>query len=47
VKVKDGKLFVPKGPGLGTDVNLDVLKRLQPDGTQEISMQARVRRWNA
>ena len=49
VKVKDGKLYVPTGPGLGTDINMDVLKRLQPSGTgtHEIAMQARVRRWNA
>jgi D-galactarolactone cycloisomerase len=38
---------VPTGPGLGTDLNMDVLKRLQPSGTHEIAMQARVRRWNA
>jgi D-galactarolactone cycloisomerase len=45
VKVKDGRLYVPTGPGLG--LNMDVLKRLHPSGTHEIAMQARVRRWNA
>lgn len=46
VKVKNGQLHVPTGPGLGTDINMDVLKRLKAGGNQEISMQARVRRWN-
>lgn len=46
VKVENGLLHVPQGPGLGTDINPDALKRLRSDGSWEIDMQVRKRRWN-
>jgi L-alanine-DL-glutamate epimerase-like enolase superfamily enzyme len=46
VRVENGLLHVPQGPGLGTDINPDALKRLRSDGSWEIDMQIRKRRWN-
>lgn len=46
VKVKDGRVYVPQGPGLGTEVNREVLQRLRFDDGVEISQQPRIRRWN-
>lgn len=49
IKVVDGKLMVPTGPGLGTDINWSVLKELPFSTGEEIAGHGkrRVRRWNA
>lgn len=49
IKVVDGKLMVPTGPGLGTDINWSVLKELPFSTCEEIAGHGkrRVRRWNA
>lgn len=44
--VKNGLVYVPQGPGLGTDINREVLNRLQFDEGFEIAQQPRIRRWN-
>jgi L-alanine-DL-glutamate epimerase-like enolase superfamily enzyme len=48
IKVVDGKLMVPTGPGLGTDINWNVLKELPFSTGEEIAGHGkrRVRRWN-
>jgi L-alanine-DL-glutamate epimerase-like enolase superfamily enzyme len=49
IKVVDGFLKVPTGPGLGTDINWDVLKSLPFSTGEEIAGHGkrRSRRWNA
>ena len=48
IKVVDGYLTVPQGPGLGTDLNWDVVKQLPFSTGEEIAGHGkrRVRRWN-
>ncbi len=48
LKLVDGHLMVPQGPGLGTDINWDVLKELPFTSGEEIKGHGkrRTRRWN-
>jgi L-alanine-DL-glutamate epimerase-like enolase superfamily enzyme len=48
LKVVDGHLVVPQGPGLGTDLNWDVIKELPFTAGEEIKGHGkrRTRRWN-
>jgi D-galactarolactone cycloisomerase len=46
IKVEDGFLYVPTGPGLGTDVDLDFVEEHQLDEGVEIAGKPRGRRWN-
>jgi L-alanine-DL-glutamate epimerase-like enolase superfamily enzyme len=47
IKVEDGFLYVPTGPGLGTDVDLDFIEEHQLDEGVEIAGKPRGRRWNS
>jgi L-alanine-DL-glutamate epimerase-like enolase superfamily enzyme len=47
IKVEDGFLYVPTGPGLGTDVDLDFVEEHQLDEGVEIAGKPRGRRWNS
>lgn len=47
VQVEDGRLVVPDGPGLGTDIDLDFVAEYPYEGGVEIAGRPRQRRWNA
>jgi D-galactarolactone cycloisomerase len=48
LKVVDGHIMVPQGPGLGTDINWDVVRELPFSTGEEIKGHGkrRARRWN-
>ncbi|HEX6006945.1 MAG TPA: enolase C-terminal domain-like protein, partial [Burkholderiales bacterium] len=48
LQVVDGHIMVPQGPGLGTDINWDVVKELPFSAGEEIKGHGkrRARRWN-
>ncbi|MET0452333.1 MAG: mandelate racemase/muconate lactonizing enzyme family protein [Mycobacterium sp.] len=48
VRVEKGDLFVPTGPGLGTDLNMDFVKEFElKEGGVEIAGKPRGRYWNS
>jgi D-galactarolactone cycloisomerase len=47
IKVVDGDLYVPTGPGLGTEIDMDFVEEHQLDEGVEIAGKPRGRRWNA
>ena len=48
VKIENGDLYVPTGPGLGTELDMDFVKEFElKEGGVEIAGKPRGRRWNS
>lgn len=48
IKVENGDLYIPTGPGLGTDIDMDFVKEYELKGSGvEIAGKPRGRRWNS
>jgi D-galactarolactone cycloisomerase len=47
IKVENGDLYVPTGPGLGTELDMDFVEENQLDEGVEIAGKPRGRRWNS